>query len=162
MQRLNRHGFTIPELLVVIVVLGVMLAGVIWLLRGKSYVQAERDAEHRLGVAQIAQGLVRYKAAHGNQLPPGIPTEVTPIATLGGSYDACAVLVPDYMKNMPYDTLAGSAYIGTEDSPELTDKPCNEPGVRYISGYTIQRKKDNSVVVGAGAGAGAVTFTVRQ
>jgi len=143
----NERGFTLPELLVVAVVLIALLAVSVFFLRPKSYDNENNDAQRRLGLAVMAQALAEYKAEHGIW-PPGMPGKDTAIATEGGGVDLCKVLVPSHLQDMPLDPQLGYAFTGDASSPEFTTDPCNDTGVKYVTGYAV-KLADNTVTLSA-------------
>lgn len=150
-RRSSPQGFTIPELLVVIVIIGGMLAIAIPLLRPVSYAPQNADATRRLYMASLAQGIQRYKTQNGS-FPPGIPGVDTAISSQSNGYNLCTYLVPHYLKDIIIDASAGLIYTGDETAPEPTDEGCDKPGVKYVSGFAIRQAKDGAVtVVGASA-----------
>jgi prepilin-type N-terminal cleavage/methylation domain-containing protein len=157
----SERGFTLPELVIVIVMLVLLLAVSLLFVRPKSYDNLDNDANRRLGLAALAQGVKEYHVETGGW-PAGIPKGATPISNQPGGYDLCTSLVPGPLQDMTFDPVVGTAYIEKEGSdPQPTLDTCNTQGVTYITGYTI-RKHDDSVTFSAPAAAtGALEITVR-
>lgn len=141
------RGFTVPELLVVIIVLAAMLGGAMWLLRPASYEAAEYEAERRLGMATIGQALKLYKDRNG-QWPEGVPAKATAIASHDKGYDLCPFLVPKFINDMPLDPVSGMQVAGDDPSNlQFTDQRCDQEGITYVTGFTIKRNKDDSLTL---------------
>jgi type II secretory pathway pseudopilin PulG len=143
MDMKNERGFTLPELIVVTTALFLALIGTLLLLRPTDFTAETTTAERRLGNARMLQALRAYQADHGS-LPDSLPTELTPIATIEDGYDLCSVLVPEYLKDLPYDPGLGYKVKGDD---EATTAACNDPEVEYVSGYFIMKNDKNQVTV---------------
>ena len=148
MSKVNERGFTLPELLVVGLVLISLLAVSVVFLRPVSYVNQDNDAQRRLGLAILAQGLSAYKADNGGW-PDGIPDKDAPIATEEGGVDLCKVLVPVYLHDLPLDPELGFQYTGDESDPELVGTLCNDSGVKYRTGYAVKQTSDGVLTLSA-------------
>jgi len=154
MRKITERGFTIPELLVAIVVVGALLSVSLFLMRPVSYTTSDQNAERQLNMAALAQGLQRYKAKNGT-FPTDIPTaKAAAIGTPPGSYNICPYLVPTFLKSMPLDPNNGIQYTGDTTNPSFTNAACNVQGVNYVTGFAIQKNSDGSVTL-----TGAVTTT---
>ena len=123
----NQHGFTIPELLAVIGILALLAAISLFFLRPDQKDVERRNAERQLDIAMIAQVLGTYKQKTGH-LPADITTSPKGIGSGDGQANLCATLVPQYMTDIPFDPVAGTA-----DS----EQPCNVNGQQYDSGYAV-------------------------
>jgi len=135
----------VPELLVaLIVVCG--LCALLFTIRPIDYSLSKYQSEQRMEVAQIMQGIQRYRAAHNGSLPSDFPTVDTPIATVDG-YDLCDILVPTYMKDLPIDSVNGIKTKGTALAKD-SDR-CDGDEILYGSGYFVVADKDGRVTVSA-------------
>jgi prepilin-type N-terminal cleavage/methylation domain-containing protein len=160
-RRLDARGFTMPELLLVLAVLLVMTAGAFLLLRPRYYTAENLRAERRVELAVIAQALQRYRATNGH-LPDGLPAEARVIGSGGQeAYDLCRVLVPDYIQDMPLDPQIGLKYQGETPQPESGNVHCNDAGVEYLSGYTVQKIRGGVKLAAPLSGKDALAITVR-
>jgi type II secretory pathway pseudopilin PulG len=148
MRDTKARGFTLVEVLAILAIFIILLAATIILLRPKSFVAADTDAQRRLGLAAIAQGLQEFRHATGSY-PAAIPAEATSISSPSAGFNLCAILVPKHLTDIPLDPELGIAYMGDATNPELVTKPCNTVGVSYVSGYTIKQAKDGVITLGA-------------
>lgn len=137
----TQSGFTVVELVVVVVVIAVMLGGSLLFIHEKDYSKEMNDAQRSLDVARLTQQLAHYAADHGG-LPPGALEEPQDIGTLTGLSGWCAALVPKYMKDLPYDPVIGGALLAGEN--------CTEEDAIYSTGYSVTYK-DGVVTVEAPA-----------
>jgi prepilin-type N-terminal cleavage/methylation domain-containing protein len=147
-------GFTIPELIVVIAVVGVIIAVATFFVHPKSYDASNRDAERWLDVSRLTTALSRYYVDHGS-LPPGIPKEATIIGSDEGYVNMCEALVPAYLKDLPLDPqvsvqLSTDTCVSTKDAPTL-----------YHTGYTVQYDH-NKLTVAAPAAEGGTKISVSR
>lgn len=142
----RQQGFTLPELVVAIVVLIVLLLATALLLRPKDYAPQNYDAERRLGAARLVQALARYQADNGAVINE-IPEEPTHIASLEDGYDLCSLLVPKYLSDIPLDPLYGVKV--NIDTEEDTAESCAADDVEYASGYEISRDKQGKINITA-------------
>jgi len=135
-QRNRQTGFTLPELIVVVAIFGVLAALAFFVLKPQDVGVQRRNSERQTNLALIAQALGNYHDKTGH-LPDGIDTQAKTIGTDTGQIDLCKVLVPEYMSDLPMDPLFGQ--VTKVDA-------CNAEGQEYISGYTVERSADGSYV----------------
>lgn len=148
MKQGTARGFTLIEVIVVLVLLISLLGATVLLLRPKTFEAADSDADRRLGLAAVAQALQEFRQSSGSY-PIAIPPEATGISNQDGAYNLCGMLVPKYLKDIPTDPQFGTVFEGDITAPEPVAKPCTAPGVTYISGYSIKQLADGSLVLGA-------------
>jgi prepilin-type N-terminal cleavage/methylation domain-containing protein len=153
MKTADARGFTIPELLVVIAVFGVLLGIGTLLLRPVSYANQNNDAERRLGLAILAQSLQDYRKVNSNW-PAEIPSTDTPMGSQSGGYNICPELVPAFLKDLPYDPQVGLAYTGDEADPTPSVEACTVKDVKYSTGYSIREDAHAAVTVSSAASSG--------
>lgn len=139
----DQNGFTIPELLVVIGIVALLAGICLFFLRPEHKDIQRRNAERQLDIAMIAQVLGTYKQKNGH-LPADITTTAKEIGSGDGQANLCTTLVPEYMTDIPFDPVAGTA--DTEDA-------CNVDGQQYDSGYTVSVNKAGTIVTVAAPNA---------
>lgn len=107
-KRTSSVGFTIVELLIVIVVIGILAAITIVAYNGIQ--QRARDTDRRQGVATIKKALELYKIDNGGYPQCATGTHVAGSGGSGGQADNCLEpqLVPKYLAKLPQDPLFSS------------------------------------------------------
>lgn len=135
MQRLHTHrsGFTLPELLVALLLCSILVIVGFIVLKPQSYEVQERNAGRWVDLAFIVRTVDKYYAAKG-VLPADIPAEAAVIGTESENYNLCKDLVPAYAKDMPFDPQYG---LKTDASAA-----CDAKGQRYVSSYMVSRSSD--------------------
>lgn len=135
----RQHGFTLPELLVVGGIITVFLIAGALIISSKVDVDAHRrDSQRRVDVAAMATTVKSY-IADKQDAPDGLSNEEQFIGNGDGEYDLCAILVPSYTKDLPFDPINGF----------LSDaQTCPIDGSDYTTGYSIY-DKDGAVVIAA-------------
>lgn len=124
-----QSGFTLPELLVTIVVL-IALGGLsVFLLQSKPRDVEMRNAQREFDVALLTQVLTDYYHENG-ALPDTLSTKFLAISSAENGIDLCEQLVPSYMTDLPFDPTGG---VVTEDGG------CNTNGQQYHTGYSVKR-----------------------
>lgn len=106
-------GFTIVELLIVIVVIGVLAAIVIVAFNGVT--NGAKDAKRASDLSNIAKALERYRIDYGGYPRcGGTGTNIAPYALSADEAHDCLTddLVPTYMASIPTDPVntAGTSY----------------------------------------------------
>lgn len=149
-------GFTIPELVVVIVIVVMAIMVSFIFIHPRNYDKSNRNTQRLLDVARISQALTRYHADHG-RLPDGITDTAALIGNAEpASLDLCPDLVPSYLKHMPTDPTMG-AMMDSETCLRTEEKPS-----AYTTGYTILRQKDGTVVLEAPATEGSTSISLSR
>ena len=147
MRKTGERGFTLLELAVVIIFFAAMLTLSLFFLRPADYTIVRNESKRRTQVAQIVQAIQKYKADHDGQLPPGVSTSLKAISSGDDHFDLCKYVVPTYLYDLPFDPSIGVKVNGNSGTRER----CNALNVKYATGFTIQQKKDGSIVVAAPA-----------
>jgi len=135
-QHNRQAGFTLPELIVVVAIFGILAVLAFFVLKPEDVGVQRRNSERQTNLALIAQALGNYHQKTGS-LPDGIDTQTKAIGNDSGQVDLCKDLVPGYMSDLPMDPLYGQ--VTKVDA-------CNAEGQDYVSGYTIERSADSSYV----------------
>ncbi|HLZ15180.1 MAG TPA: prepilin-type N-terminal cleavage/methylation domain-containing protein [Candidatus Saccharimonadales bacterium] len=138
----DSRGFTVLELLAVVVLIGGFLALATFLLRPRTHDAERRNAQRWLGTAEIMQGITRYHDATG-ALPGDLPAQPQAIASTQGAVNLCSDLVPAYLKDLPFDPILGYNLAGSGHG-------C-AGSLGYVTGYTIAVSGANKVTVEAPA-----------
>jgi len=156
----NEQGFTLPELLVVAGVIVLMMLCSMVILRPASYAAQTDDAQRQTDVAHLAQALQRYKAKKG-QFPTGIQPTATGIGSEEAQYNLCAILVPEFIKDIPIDPAVGLKYKDDGNFDE-TKQLCTAKGIIYTSGYSVEQSSDGALKLQAPAAeSGKIEITIR-
>jgi type II secretory pathway pseudopilin PulG len=137
--RHSQGGFTVPELIVAIVLLVVGIVSAAVMLRPASFEFDELHSERRLKAAELSQALTRYYQDK-NAWPEGLTTAAKPIGTEEGQVDLCQALVPEYIKDMAFDPLIG--YKMDSAKEEFVADPCTADGIMYEAGFDVSISKD--------------------
>lgn len=135
----RQRGFTLPELLVAGGIIALILIAGAFFISSKVDVDEERrDAQRRIDIATLALSFQSYMSER-KELPSGISSEEQFIGNAEGEYDLCALLVPDFAQDLPFDPLSGAISAA---------KTCPVDGSDYSNGYSIQQK-DNVIILAA-------------
>ena len=140
--RAHEQGFTVLELLAVIVVTSGLIALSLWVAHPQDFTAADHNAARWTDVARYMQVLGRYKAENGT-LPSGLPAQAQQIGDAKDMVDLCKALVPKYLSDMPLDPVDGGQYAAVD-----CRGTASEPG-KYVTGYTIMQAPDGTVTVAA-------------
>ena len=139
MRRASQTGFTLPELLVTAVLLIVLGAGAVFLLRESPQTIARNDAQRQTDTALLVQAVSNYRAKNNGSLPAGIGTTYKTIGSQDGELDLCAILVPKYLTDVPYDPTTGAL--------SSVDDRCDAADQEYTTGYQIKKNDDGSQIM---------------
>lgn len=142
--RTDQRGFTLPELVVIGVVALLLAVIMTKVLRPINYGADIFNADRRNDIAYLAQTLREYKAKHGTY-PGSIPETPTPLGSLNNHVNLCAILVPEFMPDIPLDPQTGYKFIGEE----RTTEPCTHENIAYITGYLISKDPKGVITLSA-------------
>ena len=132
--RETQRGFTIPELLVAILLVVIFGGLSIFLLRTNDVEAQIRASQRKYDVALIVQAVNAYRDDTGT-LPDGITTEFQAIAS--DELNLCEALVPTYLSDIPYDPSEGMI---------TQDGDCNADDQQYSTGYSIKKNATGTEV----------------
>lgn len=126
----QESGFTLPELLVISVVVIGIIAAMLLLVRPNNYEAERRNASRRVDLVILMRAITEYEAKNGH-LPPSIGQEFMPIAsTDDGSPSLCDDLVPMFLPDLRFDPV-----ISLRVTP---DQNCAAADQYIVTGYTVQ------------------------
>lgn len=134
----NKKGFTLVEVLLVVVIIAILAAIVIVAINPGRQISQANNTQRRSDVNSILSAVNQFAIDNRGTLPAGIPTDAA--AAIGNAgVDICGDLVPTYIAEMPFDPTAENA--------AYTD--CTA----YSTGYTIIADPDSSRVTVAAPSA---------
>lgn len=106
MNRRQRGGFTLIELIIVIGILVILLAIVIFALNPLEVFAKARNGERQQELGAISRALINYNTEHSSQYPAGLTASWRTIGT--SDLDLATVLEP-YLPELPTDPSQGNA-----------------------------------------------------
>jgi prepilin-type N-terminal cleavage/methylation domain-containing protein len=110
-KNLNRSGFTLIELIVVIGILAVLFAIVLVAINPSRQFKSANDTKRRSDVNAILNAVYQYSADNKGVLPAGIGVAATAVSTAGTLQPFCDALVPTYIAALPTDPTTGTAFV---------------------------------------------------
>ena len=147
MQRNNREGFTLLEILLVVAAIGILAGIVILALNPGKQLGDTRNAQRRADVNTILNAAYQYSIANNGNMPAGLDGVTTSSQVLGtaasGCNTTCTVtttiaacadltgsLVPTFVVGVPTDPSSGNAantdyYINRDGNGRLTVGACD-------------------------------------
>lgn len=122
-RHLNRRGFTLVEVLLVVVIIAILAAVVIIAINPGRQLAQTNNSQRRSDVKTILDAVHQYSVDNRGSVPAAITSTATVIGSGTGQIDVCSDLVPTYVAEMVFDpTATGAGY---------TD--CST----YNTGYTV-------------------------
>lgn len=147
----KKHGFTIVELLIVIVVVGILAA--ISIISYSGIQQRARDSQRLQDVKTISKALELYFADHGRYPESGCGASCPATKKINASWATTSdgtwtiledALVPKYISSLPKDPRSSTAseagiYGGFNYDYVLAGGWCNTSGGQlYLLGYRLE------------------------
>jgi prepilin-type N-terminal cleavage/methylation domain-containing protein len=142
MQLRDKRGFTLLEVLAVLVILIGFLLVATLMMRPQDNTNDVNNATRQLALAGIGQGLKEYYRDN-KAWPANIPSKATAISDQQDAYDLCKQLIPKYLHNMPLDPQFGIQYKGDATNPQTNFEVCTTADVHYFTGYSIRQNGDS-------------------
>lgn len=145
----NKKGFTLVEVLLVIVIIAILAAIVIVAINPGRQVSQANNTQRQSDVKVLLDAVHEFGIDNRGTFPAGITATATVVGSGAAQIDICSDLVPTYIAAMPFDpTAAGAAY---------TD--CTT----YDTGYTIaQDATSGRITIAAPAAELDATITVTR
>jgi type IV pilus assembly protein PilA len=124
----NKKGFTLVEVLLVVVIISILAAIVIVAINPARQIAQANNTQRSTDVKTILDAVHQYGIDQRGTLPTEITTQETLIGDGVGEINICSYITPTYVASMPYDPTAANAHAATTP-------PCTG----YETGYTIVR-----------------------
>lgn len=144
----GRQGFTLVEVLLVIVIIAILAAIVIVAINPGRQISQANDTQRQSDVKTVLDGVHEYAIDNRGSFPSAITATATVVGSGTGLTDICSDLVPTYLAGMPFDPTATDA--------AYTD--CTT----YNTGYTIAQDATSGRITVAAPGAELGTVTVTR
>lgn len=145
---LNKRGFTLIEVLLVVVIIAILAAIVIVAINPARQIAQANNTQREANVKTIIDAVHQYAIDNRGALPTGITATATNVGSGATDIDICTLLVPTYAAEMPFDpTATGAGY---------TD--CTT----YSTGYTIAVDANSRVTVAAPSAELSATISVTR
>ena len=174
LKKIVSHGFTIVELLIVIVVIGILAA--ISIVAYNGIAAKARDAQREQDVKTIAKALEMYYTDNGyypaSYCAPSCPSpkkiNASWATTSDGSWNVLeAALVPKYISKLPKDpsasveTLPGpSGGFNYDYTISWIGSDCSGTTPRYILVYRLESQAQRHNVSGSCTSGSPVDFSI--
>lgn len=148
MFKFNKKGFTLVEILLVIVIIAILAAIVIVAINPGRQISQANNTQRSSDVTNILNATHQYGIDSRGVLPSEITTTPTVVGSGTDQIDICAYLVPTYIAAMPFDPTA--------DGAEYTD--CTT----YDTGYNISVDANGRLTVSAPSAELSETISVTR
>ena len=133
----NKKGFTLVEVLLVIVIIAILAAIVIIAINPSRQISQANNTQRSSDIQAVLNAVHQSAIDNRGTLPAAITDTATVVGSGVGQIDICSSLVPTYMAAMPYDPTATDA--------AYTD--CTN----YNTGYTVMKTAEGRVTIDAPA-----------
>ncbi len=148
MAKLNKKGFTLVEVLLVIVIIAILAAIVIVAINPARQISQANNTQRNADVKTVLDAVHEYAIDNRGALPTAITTTATVVGSGTGQIDICSDVVPTYVAEMPFDpTATGAAYTS-----------CSS----YNTGYTIVKDANGRITVAAPTAELSETISVTR
>ncbi len=143
----QRRGFTLLEILLVVGAISILAAIVIVALNPTKQLADTRNAQRRVDVNTILNGIYQYAIDHNGSLPAAITTSATGICRTDGV--DCSTLI-----DLPELTTNGTYLVAIPRDPTAADAD--------TTGYTVLKNVNNRVTVSAPSAESGATISVTR
>lgn len=144
----NKKGFTLVEVLLVVVIIAVLAAIVIVAINPGRQIAQANNTQRSSDVKTLLDAVHEYGIDNRGTLPAAITGTATEVGSAVGSVDICSLLVPTYVAAMPFDPNATGAHWTS----------CAD----YDTGYTIMTTAEGRVTVNAPGAELSESITVTR
>lgn len=146
MKSLNKRGFTLLEILLVVAAIAILAGIVIIAINPGKQLADTRNAQRRVNVNTILNGVYQYSIDNKGALPTGITQTATEICKTGGN---CTNLI--------------DLSVLTANETYLTAIPTDPTGVNTNgTGYKILQSANGRITVSAPSAENGATITVTR
>ena len=148
MFKLNKKGFTLVEILLVIVIIAILAAIVIVAINPGRQISQANNTQRSSDVTTILNATHQYGIDNRGVLPTAITATPTVVGSGTGQINICSLLVPTYIAAMPFDPTADGALYTS----------CTT----YDTGYTISVDTAGRLTVSAPSAELSETISVTR
>lgn len=135
----NKKGFTLVEVLLVVVIIAILAAIVIVAINPGRQISQANNTQRSADVKTVLDAVHEYAVDNRGAFPAAITAVATVVGSAEGQIDICADVVPTYVAAMPFDpTAADAAYTSC---------------AAYNTGYTILKDADTGRITVSAPGA---------
>ena len=132
---MNKKGFTLIEVLLVIVIIAILAGIVIIAVNPARQISQANNLQRENNIRAIMDAVYEYTMSNRGDPPSAITDVETEIGSADILVDLCRLLVPDYLTEMPFDPTEGGAHY-----TDFTD---------YSTEYSIYESSDGRITVSA-------------
>lgn len=145
----SRRGFTLVEVLLVVVIIAILAAVVIVAINPGRQLAQTNNTQRRSDVKTLLDAIHQYSVDNRGAAPSAISSTATVIGSGTGQIDICSDLVPTYTAEMVFDpTATGAGFTDCAD---------------YNTGYTVvQDATTNRITVAAPSAELSETISVTR
>lgn len=133
MPKLNRKGFTLVEVLLVIVIIAILAGIVIVAINPARQISQANNTQRSSDIQAVLNAVHEYTIDNRGQIPAEITTTSTVVGSGASQINICSYLVPTYVAEMPFDPTAAGAHY----------KDCSD----YDTGYTIAKDANGRITI---------------
>jgi prepilin-type N-terminal cleavage/methylation domain-containing protein len=165
MQKIEKKGFTLLEILLVIAAIGILAAIVLIAINPNKQIAQARNVMRRSDSNNIAKAIEQYAIENGGVYPNGITGAYQDICPVGVSSNCINlnILAPNYIAKIPTDPSGGNYQVAISPiNGKISVQASNSELGQQIAINPIIRKVEYLVVAGGGGGGGSFDSSVRS